>query len=170
MDNNKKQIRLYNIIFPIWLLIVFPQTWIIAIPFNFIIDFLVIYFVSKRMGVESYKQFAGKSSLLAWIFGFISDFVGTGILFLILMAQNLVDWDWLSSAVNGTVVNPFQNIISFMIVLFAVAISGLSIYLLNYYITFRKSSRDIRVRISLALAIFTAPYLFFLPMGQFHGM
>ena len=28
----KKQIRLYNIILPIWLLIVLPQVWLIVLP------------------------------------------------------------------------------------------------------------------------------------------
>lgn len=38
----KKQIRLYNIILPIWLLIVLPQVWLIVLPANLIIDGLVL--------------------------------------------------------------------------------------------------------------------------------
>ena len=38
----KKQIRLYNIILPIWLLIVLPQVWLIVLPANLTIDGLVL--------------------------------------------------------------------------------------------------------------------------------
>jgi len=37
----KKDIKLYNILFPLWMLLLFPQAWLIVLPGNFIIDSLV---------------------------------------------------------------------------------------------------------------------------------
>lgn len=37
-----KQVKLYNVIFPIWLLLIFPPVALIALAGNFIIDSLVI--------------------------------------------------------------------------------------------------------------------------------
>lgn len=37
----KKEIRLYNVILPIWMLWIVPPLWLIILPANFIIDFTV---------------------------------------------------------------------------------------------------------------------------------
>ena len=37
-----KPVKLYNAIFPIWILIIFPTTWLIVLPANFVIDLLVM--------------------------------------------------------------------------------------------------------------------------------
>ena len=33
--------KLYNLILPLWLLWIFPQTWLVVLPANFIVDLLV---------------------------------------------------------------------------------------------------------------------------------
>ena len=34
----KKEVRLYNVLFPIWLLWIFPQVWLVLLPGNLLID------------------------------------------------------------------------------------------------------------------------------------
>jgi len=34
----KNQVKIYNLIFPIWLLWLIPATWIVVLPANFLID------------------------------------------------------------------------------------------------------------------------------------
>ena len=41
MNGNKNGIKLYNVLFPFWILLLFPQVWLIVVPGNFIIDSLV---------------------------------------------------------------------------------------------------------------------------------
>ena len=38
----KREVRLYNVIFPVWLMFLFPQIWLIALPGNLVIDVLVL--------------------------------------------------------------------------------------------------------------------------------
>ncbi len=166
----KKEIKLYNVIFPIWLLMFLPTIWIFVIPANFIVDFCVIYFTAKYLKLENPKDFTKKHILKAWIFGFLSDFVGTLFLFSLLISDTLNSNPIISDIINKATDNPFGNIFAFLLVLFAVALSGLAIYLLNYFVTFRKTDIDksLKIKLSLSLAIFTAPYLFLLPTSLFY--
>lgn len=38
----KKEVRLYNVLFPIWLLWMFPQVWRFLLPDNLLVDCLVL--------------------------------------------------------------------------------------------------------------------------------
>ena len=38
----KKQTKLYNVLFPVWMLMLFPQMWLMVLPGNFLIDSLVL--------------------------------------------------------------------------------------------------------------------------------
>lgn len=39
----KKQVRLYNLVFPMWGLYMFPTAWIIVLPANLIVDCAVLF-------------------------------------------------------------------------------------------------------------------------------
>jgi hypothetical protein len=172
----KGYLKLYNIIFPIWLLWLFPITWLVVLPANFIIDSLVVLITLKILKVENIKAIYKKSILGVWCFGFVSDFIGTAFMFL----SNLVDhqfdkllpnerwwYDNISSAVSY---NPFQSIYAVIWVTVAVLISSCCIYWFNYKVTFYKTELDdnIKKKVSLVLAIFTAPILFYLPTSWFY--
>ena len=45
----KKELKLYNVIFPIWFLWLVPITWIVVLPANFIIDLAVIVLTLKYL-------------------------------------------------------------------------------------------------------------------------
>ena len=38
----KREIRLYNVILPVWLLWLFPQVWLIVLPGNLLVDGVVL--------------------------------------------------------------------------------------------------------------------------------
>ena len=69
----KYETKLYNVIFPIWLLIILPVTWIVVLPVNFIIDLLVVTLTLKFMKIQKIKSTIKAVILKFWIFGFISD-------------------------------------------------------------------------------------------------
>ena len=52
----KNQTKLYNVILPIWLLVIFPFTWIIILPLNFLIDTLVLKLTMKCLKIEKRKE------------------------------------------------------------------------------------------------------------------
>ena len=49
--NSRNEIKLYNILFPIWLLILMPTAWIAVLPVNFIVDSLVLVIAAKKIGI-----------------------------------------------------------------------------------------------------------------------
>ena len=66
----KKEIKLYNVLFPIWLLMLFPVCWLFIIPGNFIIDSLVLIISMYALKINDKKQFYKKNILKIFIFTF----------------------------------------------------------------------------------------------------
>ena len=52
----KKEIKLYNVLFPLWMLMLFPITWLIILPGNFIIDSIVLIICMFALKFENKKQ------------------------------------------------------------------------------------------------------------------
>lgn len=168
-----KKVKLYNIIFPIWLLWLVPVTWIVVLPANFLIDLLVVVLAMKALKITDIKQNAKRVILKVWIMGFVADFIGTFAMFM----SNLIDFDartefgkwWISNISNAVSYNPFENFFSFIWVTVCVALTACLIYIINDKWCLRKAdfSDEQRRRVALSLAVFTAPYLFFLPTECF---
>ena len=110
----KKSIKLYNVIFPIWLLWLIPMTWVIVLPANFLIDLLVVVLTMKYLKVKEIKLNAKSVILKVWIFGFIADFIGTSAMFM----ANVIDFNyqtslgkwWYNNITNAVSYNPFESL------------------------------------------------------------
>ena len=170
----KKQIKLYNVIFPIWLLLIFPQTWLVSIPTNFIIDLTVVVVAMKLLKINDIKLYAKKSILNVVVFGFLSDIIGG--LFMLLpnfiyssVPNNISDWMY-RHILTAAMYDPFSSLWGFLYVVFCIVISSVFIYLFNSKLSFNKTEISIieKKKISLALAIVTAPYLFLIPYNVFN--
>jgi hypothetical protein len=142
---NKKDVKLYNVLFPFWMIMLIPTTWFIVIPGNFLIDSLVLLIAMKLMHIESKKQFYWKHIWKIFVFGIISDLIGSALLFLSVVLEFTTMGDELYITIPAMIV------------------SSICIYLFNYCITFRKDDRDIRFKMALTFAIVTAPYTFLIP-------
>lgn len=169
----KNSIKLYNLIFPIWLLWLIPITWIVVLPANFLIDLLVVVLTMKYLKVQDIKENVKSVILKVWIFGFIADFIGTASMFM----ANVIDFNyetqlgkwWYNNISNAVSYNPFENIYSVLWVTVCVIITSIFIYLFNYKFCLKKSNlgNEQKKKIALSLAIFTAPYLFYIPTYWF---
>ena len=169
----KKSIKLYNVIFPIWPLCLIPMTWLVVLPANFLIDLLVVVLTMKYLKVKEIKLNAKSVILKVWIFGFISDFIGTASMFI----ANVIDFNyetplgkwWYNNIKNAVSYNPFESIYAILWVTTCVIITSFFIYLFNYKFCLKKSTLDSeqKKKVALSLAIFTAPYLFYLPTAWF---
>ena len=166
-----KGIKLYNVIFPIWLLLFFPPVILVTIVGNFIIDSLVIclcYFAFKLSDNLALKTFYTGSIYKVWVFGFMSDLIGAAILFTTgILGDSLGIPYEIYSAINF---DPFSNPVAMAIIVFAMAVSALLIFLLNYKVTFKKliADRHMRLKLALAIAIVTMPWTFLLPTKWFY--
>ena len=164
MKRNKTT-RLYNIILPIWLLIWFPTwLWLILIPVNYLIDFMVTYLSMKKLGTEDSKQKTLKHSWKICLIGFFSDFVGAVFLLGVFYLTDIILPNEIGDSISyGLSWKP--NLYSILIILIAIAISGALIYVLNRWMLKKdlELSKEQIHRIALNLAVFTAPYLFLIP-------
>ncbi len=68
--NSSSKKKLYNIFFPIWILWLIPTTWLIVIPLNFILDFLVLFVSMKLIKIENPFVNSKKSIFRVFISGF----------------------------------------------------------------------------------------------------
>ena len=146
MNSNKRGTRLYNVLFPIWMLKLLPPIWLIVLPGNFIIDSLVLILGARLLKITDKKRLYKRHILPVWGFGFLSDLIGSAYLFFIMAVFQL---DCVGDELYLTIP--------------AIAISAAMIFVCNYFVTFRKTARAHRWRLSLILAITTAPYTFLIP-------
>lgn len=163
-----KKTKLYNVIFPIWLLWLFPITWLISLPANFVIDLLVVVLAMRHLKVENVKANAKKVILKVWIMGFLSDIVGSlGLLLANLLDQN-TEW-WNENIIIPINYSPFSSIWGFLWITACVILTGVIIYFINKCWCLKKAdlTEIQRKKVALALAVFTAPYLFYLPTEWF---
>jgi len=169
MKNSDK--RLYNVIFPIWLLVLFPSyLWLILIPVNYLIDRIVLRW---SLGDMSDKNlFCRKNTWKICLAGFLGDFVGSIALF---FASQLLSglggkrFSFLQMAGEGIMFDPFTNILAVLVVIAAIALSAVCIYKLDKSILGKTELDPEQIaRAALRLALFTAPYLYLVPSRWFY--
>jgi len=168
-----KEIKIYNLIFPIWFLLFFPPVILLTLAGNFAIDSLVIilcYFVFKLKEKQlDLKMFYKKSILKVWLFGFLADIIGGAILFLTVTLGDSLGLPYkLTSAINY---DPFSHPVAVIIIIFAMLISTLFIFIFNYRITLKNLivEKHLRLKVALTIAIITIPWTFLLPTKWFYN-
>lgn len=152
----KKEVRLYNVLFPIWMFYFLPTfLWLLILPGNFIIDSLVLLAALAVFRCQAKPQVWKSSILKVWGFGFLADFIGAALVFALMLLLDKV----------APGLNTFHIPGGQLIVLPGIALAGVLIYFLNQKFSFRKTGltpEEIH-RLSLALAVWTAPYTMLIP-------
>ena len=149
MNKPQKEVKLYNLLFPLWILLLFPHAWLIVLPGNFAIDSAVLLITLWILKCNEKKRWYKKYILLIFTFGLAADLVGAGVL-------------WLSAYLTS-INNLGVALDSPILTIPAMLISAGLIFVFNYFITFRKEDKKMRLITSLVLAIITAPYTFLIP-------
>ena len=156
---NKKPVRLYNILLPVWMLVWWPSwLWLFLIPGNYLIDRLV--FRWSLRGREDADALGRRHTWKLCLAGFFSDFTGAALLFAVVAA------DVKDELTEAIAYNPFSHGGAFFIALLAVGIAGLLIFLLDRFILKKVGLDPAQAkRSALFMALVTAPYLFLFPSG-----
>ena len=141
-----KKVKLYNVIFPVWMLFLVPAVWLIAIPANFLIDSLVLFLGMCMLKMTDKKVFYKKNILKFYMFGFLADFVGVAFLFLTVA---VLDWSTMGDDLYLTIP--------------ALMLSAVCIFFFNYVVTLRMYDKKTRRFLAVFFAIATAPYTFLIP-------
>lgn len=161
---SEKNVKLYNMILPIWMLLLSPGMWWLTIVGNLIIDSVLLLVSMKILKIKDIKFNFKKSFLKIYLMGFAADFISC-VPMLIPMFFSESNSIFINKLIEGLLNNPFSNVYSFIWVTICVLITGIVIYLFDYKVALNKSGLDDiqKKKISLIMAIFTAPYLFYLP-------
>lgn len=161
----KKQTRLYNIILPIWLLLLFPQILVFVIPGNLLVDCAVLFFALLALKHTQKSAVMKKLWWKFWLLGFAADAVGIVWLFLGAFGSPYVLGDAFYDTMRYLYHNPFGHLSAFLWTLAGVALSGLCIYFFDKRAMKNcdlLTGREKHV-VALAMAVVTAPWLFFIP-------
>lgn len=149
--------RLYNILFPIWLFWLWPTVlWLVILPANFVIDTLVLVIAAYLLHLRPLFTVWKCSILKIWVIGFVGDFLGAALILAIML---LIDATGLHI---NTMLFPWTTLISIP----GVMLSGWLIFWGNKHFSFQKLGLNaVQLhRLSLALAVFTAPYAMMIPL------
>ena len=167
---NKKEVKLYNILLPIWILIFCPTwLWLILIPANYLIDRLVLRWSLGAMPDKG--AFCRKHTWKICLAGFFSDFIGAAIMFAVFLLSSGVDsHPILEDLSYGIGFNPFSSVLALIVVLLSIAVSGQCIYLIDRKIL-KKAGLDPEQakKSAVRLALITAPYLYLFPSVLLYG-
>ena len=144
--------------FPIWFLFLFPITWLIIIPANFLVDSLVLIFTLKYLQYADIKSLWKTKIWPVWGFGFLADMLGAGLVISIYLTLVELSPDLGASLIffPGTCLVAIPGIL----------LAGILIYFLNKKITFKKADLTPQQlhKLCLSLAIITAPYTMLIPL------
>ena len=152
MIDIKKDVKLRNVLFPFWMLLLLPQLWLIVFPVNFIVDSIVLIISTFALKISCKKQFYKRRIFLVFGFGMLSDIIGSLYMLLLGLVFEL--------GVMGD---------EFYLTIPALLISAVLIFLFNYLVTFKKDEKALRFKLSLIFAIATAPYTFLIPSSWLYG-
>lgn len=152
MNIKKRDVKLYNVLFPLWMLLMIPVLWIIVIPGNFIIDSIVLLVSMAVLKIEEKKAFYKRHILKIFAFGMLSDVIGAAymlLLMLVFRVGNMGDEPYLTVP--------------------ALLISAVMIFVFDYFLTFKKVDKPLRFKLAMIYAVVTAPYTFLVPSSWLYG-
>nr|WP_314278183.1 hypothetical protein [uncultured Peptostreptococcus sp.] len=172
--NRKNSIKLYNLFFPLWVLILFPMFWIVSMPFNFVVDSIVLLIGLRLVSKGQLWKNYSRSILQVWICGYIADMIGSGLMFLSTMFGFKLTGNIgiaIRSIADNVMENPFKTPDTFIYVTVFIVLVAILIYFLNYKFCLRKTDLDKaqKKKLSMLIAVLTAPYLFYLPTTTFYN-
>ena len=152
MSNNDNNVKLYNILIPLWWLWLFPMTWVIVISGNFIIDNLILIISMVVLKMENKKQWYKQYIFKIFAFGILAEIIGAWFMFLMLCVLDPRGWDWdeLYVTIPGLI------------------LSAVLIFAFNYKYTFKKIDKVLRFRLSIIFTVFSTPYAFLVPSNWLH--
>lgn len=153
----RKDVKLYNLIFPMWSIyfcgIIFFPLLLVLFPLNFIVDTIVLLLLFRWLKLSNKKELYWDSIGQVWGFGFLADFIASGLLM------------GISSAVRLPFNEYTMNIGTILFSTVGVVLAGFLIYFFHMKFVWKKIGigEEEKKKIALGMAILTAPYLMYLP-------
>jgi len=155
--------KMYNVIFPVFFLFLFPVSWIAILPINFLIDFLVFDVSMRHLKIADRKHLFFPAAWKIWGFGFLSDLIGCAVLFVLYLIGTSIPIFY--DVIRGIAWNPYSNVVSLLLTVISIFTAGCLIYFFNKKYSLKKTEMNEiqKQQIALYLAIFTSPYVLLIP-------
>ena len=156
--------------YPIWLEWLIPLTWTVIFPVNFLMNLLVLLLTMKYLRISNRKQNAKAVILRVWVMEGATNLIGTTIMLIITQFDFGRNDVWWEKICDGIWNNPCNNFGAFSLLTLCIVLVAYYIYRFNYKWCLEKADLDDtqRKKVALSLAVFTAPYLFYLPTEWFY--
>ena len=99
----RTQVRLYNILLPIWLLWIFPQAWLVILPGNLAIDCAVLLLALAALRCAAKGAVLRRTWWRVWLNGFLADAAGVAwmVLGMFAAAYGGAWWEENLTAITG---------------------------------------------------------------------
>ena len=155
----KKDIKAYNIIFPMWSVyfygMFFVPLWLILLPANFVVDSLVLFFLFWKLNLPEKKKLYWKGIWKTWGFGFLADVLASSLMVFISWTNILPFNEYM----------PISSVPAFLFTTAGVVLAGFLIYFFHIKWIWKKTDleEEQKRKIALGMAVLTAPYLMYLP-------
>lgn len=133
-------------------MMLFPVTWAVVLPANFVIDSLVLIAAMFALKLASKKDFYKKHILKIYVFGMLSDIAGAGLMLIMMLGFEL-----------GRMGDELYMTVP------ALLLSAALIFVLNYKVSFKDCERYTRLKMALIFTAATAPYTFLIPSSWLYG-
>lgn len=162
-----RNVKLYNIFFPVCLINIFPIIILILLPINFLLNTIILLVGLKILKVTNIKSIYEKVIFKIWVIDLIINFIGILIMSLTQYFGNIpFVYDNFTLPIA---INPFSNIYAIMYCAFVIILCSLLIYFLNKKISFINSGINEKSKriLSFLLALLTTPYFFCVPSNIF---
>ena len=155
--------------YPFWLVWLIPITWPVVFPVSYLMNLLVMAFTMKYLKVSDVKQKIKAVSLRVWVMEGAAGLIGTATMFFITQLDFSGPGLWWKRICKGLWNNPWNSFGAFCLVTSCIILVAFYIYRFNYKWCLQKIDLDDgkRKKLALSLAVFTAPYLFYLPKEWF---
>lgn len=150
-----KKTVIYNFMFPLWAVYVFPPFLLVTIPVNIAIDFLAVWLAQKLLKINLPENFLYHNLWKIVLIGYLSDLVGVAFISIFSTLFNFIGLE-LSYGTWG-----WSDPLYFLLRIMAILIAAWCIYYLNHRFLPKTAFTVVdRKKLLLCLALFTAPYLF----------
>jgi len=164
-----------DIVIPLWAFWLFPVCWIAIIPITAVLCSIVMYISMLRLKINNRLKILGKTIIKVIFFRLLCDLIVVGFLLLLETRQDFINpksdfYHWYKNIfLRALERNPFSNVFALLVLCSIILLLMILNYQLNKRFTFSKLDieEENKKKLALAIATFTAPYIFLFPIELF---
>jgi len=143
------------VVLPLWMTMHMTPWLVVTLIGNFLLDTVVLLVVLKAFQVPMKKDVKIRTVLMAWVFGFICDFVI--VIIILILANSIPEFD---------IYDPYSHLSGIIVMIMMIIISMvLTFYMIRYLMNRVAVKANHAIQISIVMALCTVPYYILIPIN-----